>query len=105
MHDGLCGGTPRNPPGGQKFHLPIQAFAGKIQIPALPGFNAGICCFIMGALTRSPKLKWPGCVKMLEQKRFGNIAAIPAAVWLNFSKAFMLKRLMQTGHFNFGERV
>jgi hypothetical protein len=45
----------------------------------------------LASLSRSPKLKWPGCVKMLEQKHFGKIAAIPAAVWLNFSKAFMLK--------------
>jgi len=42
---------------------------------------------------------------MLEQKHFGKIAAIPAVVWLNFSKAFMPKRLMQTGRFNFGVRV
>jgi len=56
-------------------------------------------------LTRNPKLKWPGCVKILEQKRFGKIAAIPAVVWLNFSHAFMPKRLMQTGYFNFGFRV
>jgi len=27
---------------GLKFTLPIQAFAGKMQIPALTDFNAGI---------------------------------------------------------------
>jgi hypothetical protein len=32
-------------------------------------------------LTRTPQLKWLGCVKMLEQKRFGKIAGIPAWVW------------------------
>jgi hypothetical protein len=42
---------------------------------------------------------------MLEQKRFGKIAAIPAAVWLNFSEAFIPKRLMQTSRFNFGVRA
>ncbi len=27
-----------------------------------------------GELTRTPKLKWPGCGKLLEQKHFGKIA-------------------------------
>ena len=31
-------------------------------------------------LSRTPKLKWPGCGKMLEQKPFGKIADIPAVV-------------------------
>ncbi len=38
---------------------------------------------------------------MLEQKRFGKSEAIPAAVWRDFSKPFMPKRLMQIGRFNF----
>jgi len=41
---GQCADAPA-PSIGRKFPLPIQAFADKIQIPALPDFNAGICIF------------------------------------------------------------
>jgi hypothetical protein len=33
------------------------------------------------------------------------ICAIPAAVWQDFSKAFLPERLMQTGRFHFSFRV
>jgi len=32
--------------------LPIQAFAGKMQIPALADFNAGICRFGTGVFSQ-----------------------------------------------------
>ena len=35
----------------------------------------------MGELNPNSEIKWPRCVKMLEQKRFAKIEAIPAAVW------------------------
>ena len=38
---------------GQKFPLPTQVFAGKIQIPALPDFNAGICVYETGIFIQS----------------------------------------------------
>ena len=38
-------------PSRQKFPLSTQAFAVKIQIPALVDFNAGICSFEMGVFT------------------------------------------------------
>jgi hypothetical protein len=44
------------PSSGQKFPLPLQAFAGKMQIPALTDFNAGIWCFEMGVVTSSSRL-------------------------------------------------
>jgi hypothetical protein len=41
---------------------------------------------------------------MLEQKHFGKIAAISAAIWRDLSKTFMPKRMPQIGRFNFGFR-
>ncbi len=58
-----------------------------------------------GLLTRTSKLKWLGCVKMLERKRFEKIAGIPSGVWWDFCELFMPRRLVQTGRFNFGVLV
>ncbi len=34
-----------------------------------------------GQLTRTPKFRWLGCVKLLAQKYFWKIAGLPAVVW------------------------
>jgi hypothetical protein len=51
-HDGLA--VPRDGGKiGQKFHSSTQSLDGKIQIPALFAFNAGICCLKASALKKT----------------------------------------------------
>jgi len=51
-----CLGTPS----GQKFPLPTQAFASKLQIPVLPDINTGIWCFEMGLFNQLFAINIPG---------------------------------------------